>query len=157
MSALMVECPHCYTDVLPMADGHCPSCSADLSLAKAESNWFTKVSLPHQAGALPNVCIVCGMPTERRTRFYQKARNERYGANPAQGGGGIGLALTWLFDYVSGKMHQEICLDVPQCDECNQKGRGIRVKHVDFERRVATFIVHQNFNRALEARRVARV
>ena len=28
-------------------------------------------------------------------------------ANPAQGSGGIGLLLTWLFDYVSGKMHHE--------------------------------------------------
>ena len=74
-------------------------------------------------------------------------------ANPAQGSGGIGLLLTWLFDYVSGKMHQEIVLELPQCEECHQRGRGPRVKHLDFDRRIATFIVHRSFGRALEAQK----
>jgi hypothetical protein len=101
MSALTVECPHCYGDVLPMADGRCPSCLADTRAAVG--GCFTKVSLQHQAQGLPSVCMVCGMTTRRKMRFAQKARNERYVANPLQGGGGIGLLLTWLFDYVSGK------------------------------------------------------
>src|SRR5438128_7771376 len=151
MSTLTVECPHCYSDVLPMADGRCPSCLADTRAPSAEGGCFTKASLQHQAQGLPSVCIVCGMLTRRKTRFSQKAKNERYVANPAQGGGGIGLLLAWLFDYVSGKMHQEIVLEVPQCEECHQRGRCPRVKHLDFDRRIATFIVHRSFRRALES------
>ncbi len=75
--------------------------------------------------------------------------------NPAQGGGGIGLLLTWLFDYVSGKMHQEIVLEVPQCEECHEQGCNPRVHHLDLDRRVATFIVHQSFKQALDALRSA--
>ncbi len=63
----------------------------------------------------------------------------------------MGLLLTWLFDYASGKMHQEVVLEVPQCEECHQRGRDLRVKHVDFDRRMVTFIVHRSFRRALEA------
>jgi hypothetical protein len=91
------------------------------------------------------------MSTRRTTRFAQKAKNERYTANPTQVGGGIGLLLTWLFDYAAGKMHQQIVLEVPQCEECHQRGRGPRVKHLDFDRRIATFVVHRSFKRALEA------
>jgi hypothetical protein len=151
VSTFIVECPHCYTDVLPMADGRCPSCLADTSAQSAEDGRFTKASLRHQAKWLPAVCVVCGMPTERTRRFSQRAKNERYGTNPARGTGGIGLILTWLFDYLSGKMHQEIALEVPQCEECHRRGRDFRVKHLDFDGRIATFIVHQNFRRALEA------
>ena len=150
MSVLIVECPHCYGDVLPMADGRCPSCLADTRTSSADGGCFTKASLPHQAQGLPGVCIVCGVSTQRRNRFSQRAKNERYTTNP-QGGGGIGLLLTWLFDYASGKMHQEVVLEVPQCEECDQRGRDLRVKHVDFDRRVVTFIVHRSFRRALEA------
>ena len=59
---------------------------------------------------------------------YKRAKNERYTTNP-QGGGGIGLLLTWLFDYASGKMHQEVVLEVPQCEECHQRGRDLRVSY----------------------------
>ena len=151
MSALIVECPHCYGDVLPMANGRCPSCLADTRERSAEGGCFTKASLQHQAQGLPDICLVCGTSTRRRTRFRQKTKNERYGANPTASGGAIGLLLTWLIDYASGKMHQEIVLEVPQCEECHQRGRDLRVKYLDYDRRVATFIVHRSFREALES------
>jgi hypothetical protein len=95
--------------------------------------------------------MLCGTPTRRKTRYYQKAKNERYGANPTESGGAIGLLLTWLIDYASGKMHQEVALEVPQCDECHQRGQNLRVRHVDFDQHIVTFIVHRNFRQALEA------
>ncbi len=131
MSTVNIECPHCYADVLPMADGRCPSCLADTTASPAGGGSFTKASLGHRAEGLPHVCMVCGKPTERKRRFSQKTKNERYATNPAQGDGGIGLLLTWLFDYVSGKMHQEIVLEVPQCAECHEQGRDLRVHHLD--------------------------
>ena len=150
---MIIECPHCYGDVLPMTDGRCPSCLANTTAPPAEGGSFTKASLQHRAEGLPSVCINCGKPTPRRRRFSQRAKNERYATNPAQGGGGIGLLLTWLFDYVSGKMYQEIFLEVPECEECHQRGRDLRIHHLDFEGRVATFIVHRTFKQALEAAR----
>jgi hypothetical protein len=149
MNALIVECPHCYGDVLPMVDGRCPSCLGDTRAPSADGGCFTKASIAHQAHGLPSICMVCGMPTQRRRQFSERAKNERYTANP-RGGGGIGLLLTWLFDYVSGKMHQEIVLELPQCEECYQRAREPRVKHLDFDRRIATFIVHRSFRRALD-------
>lgn len=151
MSALTVECPHCYSDVLPMADCRCPSCLADTRTLSSEGGLFTKVALQHQAQALPNICMLCGTPTQRKTRFHQKAKNERYGANPTSSGGAIGLLLTWLFDYASGKMYQEVALQVPQCEECHRRGRDLRVRHVDFDRRSVTFIVHRSFRQSYEA------
>ena len=127
MSVLIIECPHCFGDVLPMANGRCPACLADTPAPSPDGGSFTKASLRHQAQSLPGVCVVCGLPTRRRTRFTQRARNERYAANPAQGSGGIGLRITLLFDYVSGKTHQEILLEVPQCEECHQRVTG-RIK-----------------------------
>ncbi len=150
---MIIECPHCYGDVLPMADGRCPSCLADMTAASTEGGSFTKASLPHRAEGLPSVCMICGKPTRHRRRFSQRAKNERYATNPAQGGGGIGLFLTWLFDYVSGKMYQEIVLEVPECEECHRRGLDLRIHHVDFDRRVATFIVHRAFKQSLEAGR----
>jgi hypothetical protein len=155
MSALVVECPHCFGDVLPMADGRCPSCLADAHAPPAEGGCFTKASLRHQAQGLPEICVVCGTSTRRRTRFSQKAKNERYGANATASSGAIGLVLTWLIDYASGKMYQEIVLEVPHCEECHKRRRDLRVKHLDFDRRVATFIVHRSFGQTLDARKSA--
>src|SRR5436190_505756 len=148
MSTILVECPHCFGDVLPMSDGRCPSCFADTREPSADGGSFTKASLQHQAQGLPGVCLVCGVPTQQRRRFSQRAKNERYNTNAH--GGAIGLALTWLFDYLSGKMYQEVILEVPHCDECRRNGRDLRVRHVDFERRIVTFIVHRNFTAALD-------
>ena len=149
MSTGLIECPHCYVDVLPMEDGRCPSCLGDTREPSAESSSFTKVSLKHRTQGLPGVCLVCGSSTPQRKRFSQKARNERYTTN-AQGGA-IGLLLTWLFDYLSGKMHQEIVMEVPYCPDCQRQGRDLRVRHVDFEQRIVTFIVHRNFRAALDS------
>src|SRR3989442_10902059 len=55
MSTLTIECPHCYSDVLPMADGRCPSCLADTRAPSAEGGCFTKAALQHQAQGLPSV------------------------------------------------------------------------------------------------------
>lgn len=150
MNSLIAECPHCYADVLLMADGRCPSCLADTRTPSPDGGCFTKVSLKHRAQGLPGVCIICGVSTQRKRRFSQRARNERYATNP-QGGGGIGLLLTWLFDYASGKMHQEVVVDVPLCEACHQRGRDLRVKHVDFDRRMVTLIAHRSFRAAIEA------
>jgi hypothetical protein len=149
MSTILIECPHCLGDVLPMADGRCPSCLADTRESSVEGGTFTKASLRHRDQRLPGVCLVCGAPTERRSQFSQKAKNQRYATN-AQGGA-IGLLLTWMFDYLSGKMYQEVALDVPHCDECQRRGRELRVRHVDFESRIVTFIVHRNFRTALDS------
>jgi hypothetical protein len=116
----------------------------------SDGGCFTKASLAHQVQELPDVCMVCGIGTRRRTRFSEKAKNERYNTNAGQEGGGIGLLVTWLMDYASGKMHQAISLEVPLCEECHRSGRALRVQHLDFDRRVATFIVHRNFRQALE-------
>jgi hypothetical protein len=153
MSFPIVECPHCYGDVLPMANGRCPSCLADTRQQSAEGGCLTKASLREHAQSLPDICMVCGTSTRRRTRFRQKTKNERYDANPSASGGLIGLLLTWLIDYAGGNMHHEIVLEVPHCEECHQRGRHLRVKYLDYERHVATFIVHRSFRQALEARK----
>ena len=148
MSSILVECPYCFSDVLPMSDGQCPSCLADTREAPADGGSFTKASLQHRAKKLPGICLVCGAQTARRTQFSQRAKNERYTTSTQ--GGAIGLLLTWLFDYLSGKMHQEVALDAPRCDECERGGRGLRVLHVDFERRIVIFIVHRKFRAAFD-------
>ena len=153
MSALIVECPQCFNDVLTMADGRCPSCLGDTRKPPADGEHLTKVSLHHQALELPDVCMVCGMFTRRRTRFSERAKNERCGANPDPQGDGLSALLGLLFDYVSGKMHQQIFLQAPHCEECHQRRRILRVQHLDFDRRIATFIVHRNFRQALDAQK----
>ena len=147
---MVIECPLCFVDVLPMADGKCPACLGDTRKVSAESRCLTKTDLRHGQSDLPNICMVCGSPTERRIRFFEKAKNERYSTQPHQAGGGLGLLITWLFDYVGGKMHQEIEIRTPQCDECKKRKQNLRVQHLDFDRRMVTFVVHRDFARALK-------
>jgi hypothetical protein len=125
----------------------------DTHVADGERARFTKAVLPNGATSIPSLCIHCGTATSRTTRFHQKAKNERYGTNPDGGGGAVGLLMTWLFDYLSGKMHQEINIDVPHCGDCHFRDPDLRVTHLDFDRRVATFIVHREFRDALERAR----
>ena len=95
--------------------------------------------------------MVCGAATQRRERFYQKAKNDRYNTRVSSHGGAFGLIFTWLFDYASGKMYQEISVDIPVCEECKRQRREVRLKHLDFDRQVATFIVHSQFKAAINA------
>src|SRR4051794_41243630 len=138
MNVLKTECPHCYSDVLVMANGMCPGCQKDTRAAAATSASLTKMSLPSGAKDLPHVCIICGGATQRKERFYRKAKNSRYNSSPSQVGGAVGgawgLLFTWIFDYASGKMYQEISLDIPVCDECKRQRREVRVKYLDFDR-----------------------
>ncbi|HKE95002.1 MAG TPA: hypothetical protein VKB34_11890 [Povalibacter sp.] len=102
---------------------------------------------------LPGICVTCAHETDARVPFSRRVRNARYSSNPMMGGGGLGIGLTWLLDLLSGKMHQEIVLRIPQCERCAAEKREVRIRSLDFENAVATLIVRREFRDALERAR----
>jgi hypothetical protein len=113
---------------------------------------LTKVSLAHDTKPLPKICVVCGRATDMTASFQRRLRNPRYSLRPAFFRGGVvALLITWLFDYLSGRMYRVIALRIPQCDVCMGERRELRVLHTDFETAVATFVVRREFKDALDS------
>ena len=58
-----VECPHCYTKVIPLAHNICPACRSDMSdLEGVDPNRGAFVI--HESEELPTYCFSCDRYTE---------------------------------------------------------------------------------------------
>src|SRR5262245_23052765 len=61
VKSAFVECPHCYTTVLPSVAGKCPAC---LENVRGKISRFTAVDIEQDA-KLPNRCYLCDAETTR--------------------------------------------------------------------------------------------
>jgi hypothetical protein len=73
---MLIDCPHCYTRVVPKVDGTCPACQKDTNdLAGADlSRTSIRVG---QGDVLPSVCCDCGYQTQRRVRVYRNNQGDK--------------------------------------------------------------------------------
>src|SRR5438477_3164139 len=134
---MKTECPNCFTDVIPMANGHCPSCGQPLSGFGAGR--FTKVTV-RQTDDCVEVCLKCGCPTSQRLRVRKKCKNSNF--QPAANS--INQhPLAVILDWVSGKYHQSVEVTVALCNSCRKAGI-VEPKYIDFEGRSMTFVGHKN-------------
>ena len=146
---MLEECPHCYTAVIPMNDGTCPTCRKNTKDKPAANSDMTRIVLRAYGMRLPNVCAICGQETSHLVRFSKRVQNPRY-ETKYRGGGMLGLILTWLGSYFSGDMHSTIAMYIPNCERCCVEHRELKVLYLDFENESAAFVVHKNFREAQE-------
>ena len=132
---MKTECQNCFTDVIPMANGRCPSC--DELLSGKSDGQFTKVAV---SGSDPHaeVCMKCGSPTKERMRVRKKCRNPNF--QPAQDS--ISQhPLAVVLDFFAGKYHQVVEVTVPLCIACRKAGK-VQPNYIDFEAKRMIFVGH---------------
>jgi len=114
------ECPHCHTEVMVRADGHCIACGKNSLDKKGVDPHRTMVSIDN-VHKLPHCCFVCGEETQRRQRLAWTSRistrNLPFWFAP----------LAWLFSYLPGSQFSTRSLVIlPVCAKCAPKARKLR-------------------------------
>jgi hypothetical protein len=143
---VLIECPKCFSRVLPMTDHRCPSCQRDTRAAKVAE--LSSVRL--RAGAsLPDVCIHCGNFAANRVDFRDKVSS-----------GGVNILIRavvmlfspiWyaLLDREMRGESRDVAFRLPICSLCVQRKRTITPQYVNFEHHTLTLLVHSEFAAAL--------
>lgn len=167
---MLIDCPHCFTRVVPKADGTCPACQKDTR--ETAGGDLTRATMPvAQGDVLPPVCCHCGRDTRRCVAVSIEAAGK--GQDLPGGGTAISLLLSlaslfvsmlaflilWpVFVYrllrgIAGTSVVEV--RVPQCEVCAAYGDP-RPQRVDFENARMTLVVHKRLKEATAvARRAA--
>lgn len=126
--SIVVECPHCHTKIMPLADNTCPACQGNLSdSAGVDPN---KVSLLiHESEELPTYCYSCNQYTEEEVRISGDQES---------------ILSKFLFGDVSPEQTSNVVIFLPQCETCSEIEDPEPVE-VDYELQTMTFVVHTGF------------
>ena len=127
-SSPIIECPHCYTKVIPLANNICPACRNDMSdLEGVDPN---QVSLSiHESEELPSFCYSCNMYTERYIRVSGDKESD---------------LEVLLFGRSSPEATSNVIINLPQCEQCSEIDEPKPVD-VDYDHQKMTFVVHREF------------
>ncbi|HRQ23777.1 MAG TPA: hypothetical protein PLF42_10160 [Anaerolineales bacterium] len=127
-ASIFMECPHCYTKILPLADNTCPACQGDLSsLVGVNPN---KVSfLIHESEELPFCCYSCGQYTEQEIRVSGDQES---------------ILNKFFMGDISPEDTSNVVIFLPQCEFCAEAEDPEPVE-VDYENQTMTFAVHTRF------------
>ena len=127
-ASIFMECPHCFTKILPHADNTCPACQGDLSsLVGVNPN---KVSfLIHESEELPLCCYSCGQYTEQEIRVSGDQES---------------ILSKFLTGDLSPEQTSNVIIFLPQCQFCAEIEDPEPVE-VDYEKQTMTFAVHTRF------------
>jgi|GEM_PF-1852086 len=127
-ASIFIECPHCYTKILPLADNTCPACQGDVSsLVGVNPN---KVSLSiHESEDLPLCCYSCGQYTEEEVRVSGDQES---------------LLSKFFSGNVSPEQTSNVIIFLPQCEFCAEI-EDPEPLEVDYEDQTMTFVVHIRF------------
>jgi hypothetical protein len=128
-ASVFVECPHCYTKILPLADNTCPACQGDLSnLDGVDTN---KVSfLIYESEKLPPYCYSCNQYTEQEVRVSGDQES---------------ILSKFLEGNVLPEQTTNVIIFLPQCEICAELEDPEPVE-VDYELQTMTFVVHTGFH-----------
>ncbi len=142
---MLMQCPHCFTKVMPKGDGSCPACHKATQDAKETSPTRRSLRLS-QGESLPGICCDCGEVTDRYfsvTCSSSPEENQPAGFGQAL----IGMLFSWpmaLYFFLLGIQNTRVVrVRMPQCRTCAQ-ARTPEVRHVDFGNAAITFVVHNN-------------
>lgn len=126
--SIFVECPHCYTKILPLADNTCPACQGDLShLVWVNPN---KVSfLIYESEELPSYCYSCNQYTEQEVRVSGDQES---------------ILSRFLTGDISPEETSNVIIFLPQCETCAEIEDPEPIE-VDYELQTMTFVVHAGF------------
>ena len=142
---MFVECPHCYTSVLPLENNICPACRKDMSDTRSTDPRLASL-LVHESSSLPPYCFSCNSPTKRYAMIKEEVTIG--GDSPMAKFIVVLIAIIslrlWITRWnIEGKK-STVVVHIPQCEQCARSGKP-KPDHVDFEEQSMTFIVHKGF------------
>lgn len=155
---MIINCPHCFTRIVPTQEGECPSCRKIISEADVDPD-RTSVSVEHLAVLPPN-CFACGRHTDRYYKVVEKFSRQADG--DGEGTTLVLLAISLLTNCAAlplallfglrQRTKDTIIVEVPQCELCGAEGRPTPISINPNTLRL-TFLVHRDFQRALQEAR----
>jgi hypothetical protein len=146
---MLIDCPHCYTRIVPKSDGSCPACQKDTRDTTGLDLSRTSIQVS-QGEMLPPICCGCGQQTSRTVVVYRKA------TPPGEPSTFVGAAVFWLLSWplgiwlmLRGMANATVVeVKVPQCEVCARRGSP-EPRYVDFANARMTLIVHRNLKGAM--------
>ncbi len=145
-----VECPHCYTTVMPSPAGVCPACRGDTRKPGADPD--TTALRVAQGEDLPPICCVCGGPADRKTAVTRSTKGDRSDDLPLLLKIAVGL-FSWplgLYLMIRGVDRSSVVqVRMPQCDNCATLGAPV-TRYVDFRNATMTLLVHRKLKEAVK-------
>ncbi|MBL8089574.1 MAG: hypothetical protein KF758_18420 [Anaerolineales bacterium] len=124
---IIIECPHCHVQVIPMANNICPSCREDIN-NKQNVNSRQVVLMVHESEELPPYCYSCSAPTDRYVRI---SADEESGLE------------TLIFGEKSPESTSNVIVYLPECELCSDS--EIELIEVDYENQTMKIMVDIRF------------
>jgi hypothetical protein len=146
---MVIDCPHCFTKVIPKPDGSCPACQGNTRESSASTE-HSAVRIAHGT-ELPPICCGCGQPADQ---YHAITSHPTEGRGEASGVMAVLLTLiSWpmaLLMLLRG-LHETSVVQVklPTCPHCRQFGYPAP-RYVDFKNARMTFVVHKRLKEAIE-------
>jgi len=139
---IIVECPHCFTMVLPKPGNICPACQSDIEdLTDIDQNFVSLVI--QESEELPSNCHTCFAYTDRTVRVSGDKESA------------LDNVVYFLFSgfrRLTAEDTSNVIIDIPQCDRCGEQNDPEPIK-VDYANQTMTFVVQRMFrNRVLQMR-----
>jgi hypothetical protein len=152
MASDIVECPHCYTRVLPNREGTCPSCAKNVNDTHGADPTRTSVSIETNT-LLPAVCSQCAAPTDRTVLIVSTRGGAGSNAeeSPDLGWNLFAMLLRKLRAAPTHADRPEVSLHVPQCPRCAELRGRPKPRAISYERASMVLEVHRDFRSAVEA------
>lgn len=146
---MIIECPHCFTKVIPKIDDSCPSCRKNVNIRSSNSINYQLLNVSER-NRFPDICFKCGMRTTVRRTFRNSKTN-------------------WMTDFervfyafLSYLIFRNVLLvsksgttyktriDIPICNECYSKNKNIDPEYFNPEEGQISYIVHKKFKDSYE-------
>lgn len=148
-SSMLIDCPHCYTRIVPKSDGSCPACQQDTRDTTGLDLSRTSIRVS-QGDLLPPVCCGCGQQTSRVVSVYRKTSPAE---EPSTIFGTVIFGLvSWsigLWLMLRGMANTTVVeIKMPQCEACAGRGPP-EPRYVDFGNARMTLVVHRNLKDAM--------
>ena len=140
-SHLIVECPHCYTRVLPKENNICPACRMDMT-DTPDVDPQVAALVVRELDNLPPYCYSCNSYTER----YVKIVGEK-GTLLDQS---LGAVVSLLIP--TRKIEEDtsnVFVSLPQCEACAEMEEPAPL-HVDYDTQSMVFVVNIGFKERVQ-------
>lgn len=149
---MLTDCPHCFTRVVPKADGTCPACQRDIHESGSHDPNMVSMKIA-QGDELPSVCCQCGLATDRLIRLHKTSAGKD--GLPTTFWEHLVARIAGLFAPIRAISMLEtmfegsqatigVDVDLPLCDLCRAQGVPDPI-YVDFANARMTLIVHRTF------------
>lgn len=139
---ITVECPHCYTRVLPTKENICPACRKSISATYDVDLDMASLTV-YESQELPPYCYRCNSYTER----YVKVVGDKGTLLDRS----LGVVVS-LFVPVQ-KMEENtsnVFVGLPQCEACAELEEPTPIQ-VDYEDQSMTFVVNIGFKEKVQS------